>query len=70
MGLFDEVKKMMGGGKNGGRDGQDKENPAVQNAMDKGEQLINDKTDNKYESQVDKGGDFVQDQVEKRMGNE
>jgi hypothetical protein len=76
MGLFDEAKKMASGkggaqdGQDDGQDGQDKDNPMVKNAMDKGEKFVNDKTDNKYESQVESGGNAVQDQVQKRMPNQ
>jgi hypothetical protein len=66
----DSAPQDSGGQDDNQDDGQGNENQTVKNAADKGEQFVNDKTGNKYQSQVEKGVGVVEDQVQKRMPNQ
>jgi hypothetical protein len=57
VGIFDKIKDAVGG------------NPdQVNDAIDKAGDFVDEKTDNKYEAQVDQAQDFLKDQVSKADG--
>ncbi len=61
MGLMDTLKGLLGQGKKTVADNQDKINDAV----DKGADLADDKTGGKHSDKIDKAADVVKDTVDK-----
>lgn len=64
MGLFDEVEKLAGGAA-----GQDAEDSLVQKAIQEGEQLLEAKTGGKFDAEIQKGGEMLEQQLDKHLPN-
>ena len=60
MGLFDEVENMAG---------QGGEDALVQKATQEGEQLLDNETGDKFNSEIQEGGNLLDQQVEKDLPN-
>jgi hypothetical protein len=60
MGLFDEVENMAG---------QGGEDALVQKATQEGEQLLDNETGNKFDSEIQEGGNMLDQQVDKELPN-
>lgn len=64
MGLFDEVENLAG---NAGVQGA--EDSLVQKATQDGEQFLDNETGGKFDSQIQQGGDMLDQQVDKELPN-
>jgi hypothetical protein len=64
MGLFDEVEKLAGDA--GGQGGEDS---LVQKATQEGEQVLDDKTGGHFDSEIQQGGDTLDQQVDQNLPN-
>ena len=60
MGLFDEVENMAG---------QGGEDALVQKATQEGEQFVDNETGDKFDSEVQEGGNLLDQQVDKELPN-
>ena len=60
MGLFDEVENMAG---------QGGEDALVQKATQEGEQLLDNETGDKFDSEIQEGGNLLDQQVDKDLPN-
>jgi hypothetical protein len=60
MGLFDEVENMAG---------QGGEDALVQKATQEGEQLLDNETGDKFDSEIQEGGNMLDQQVDKELPN-
>jgi hypothetical protein len=61
MGLFDEVENLAGG--QAGEDG------LVQKATQEGEQLLDNETGNKFDSEIQEGGNLLDQQIDQNLPN-
>jgi hypothetical protein len=61
MGLFDEAEKLVGG--------QSVEDSLVQKATQEGEQFLDQETGNKFDSEIQAAGNFVDQQVDSELPN-
>jgi hypothetical protein len=64
MGLFDDVENLAG--QAGGQGGEDS---LVQKATQEGEQLLDNETGGKFDSQIQDGGNLLDQQVDKDLPN-
>jgi hypothetical protein len=62
MGLFDEVEKLTGDAA-----GQGAEDSLVQKAVQEGEQLLEQKTGGKFDAEIQKGGDLLEQQLDQHL---
>jgi hypothetical protein len=60
MGLFDEAENMAG---------QGGEDALVQKATQEGEQLLDNETGDKFDSEIQQGGDLLDQQADKDLPN-
>jgi hypothetical protein len=67
MGLFDDVENLAGG--QGGQGGQDGEDSLVQKATQEGEQFLDNETGGKFDSEIQDGGNLLDQQVDKDLPN-
>jgi hypothetical protein len=67
MGLFDDVENLAGG--QGGQGGQGGEDSLVQKATQEGEQLLDNETGGKFDSEIQDGGNLLDQQVDKDLPN-
>ena len=64
MGLFDEVENLAGDAvKQGGEDA------LVQNLTQQGEQMLDNETGGKFDSEIQQGGDMLDQQVDQHLPN-
>ena len=64
MGLFDEVENLAGDAvKQGGEDS------LVQNLTQQGEQMLDNETGGKFDSEIQQGGDMLDQQVDQHLPN-
>jgi hypothetical protein len=64
MGLFDEVENLAGdAAKQGGEDS------LVQNLTQQGEQMLDNETGGKFDSEIQQGGDMLDQQVDQHLPN-
>lgn len=61
MGLFDEVENVAGG--------QGGEDALVQKATQEGEQVLDNETGDKFDSEIQDGGDMLDKQVDQDLPN-
>lgn len=64
MGLFDEVENLAGDAI-----GQGAEDSLVQKATQEGEQLLDNETGNRFDSQIQEGGNLLDQQIDQRLPN-
>ena len=64
MGLFDDVENLAGG--QGGQGGEDS---LVQKATQEGEQLLDNETGGKFDSEIQDAGNAVDQQVDQNLPN-
>ena len=64
MGLFDDVENLAGG--QGGQGGEDS---LVQKATQEGEQLLDNETGGKFDSEIQDGGSLLDQQADKDLPN-
>ena len=64
MGLFDEVEKLAGDAA-----GQGAEDSLVQKLTQEGEQLLEGKTGGHFDSEIQQGGEMLDQQIEQHLPN-
>lgn len=64
MGLFDEVENLAGNAV-----GQSEEDSLVQKATQEGEQFLEDKTGGHFDSEIQQGGDLLDQQIDQQLPN-
>jgi hypothetical protein len=64
MGLFDEVEKLAGDAA-----GQGAEDSLVQNGTQEGEQFLESKDGGHFDSEIQQGGDLLDQQVDQHLPN-
>ena len=64
MGLFDEVENVAGNAT-----GQGAEDSVVQDVTQQGEQLLDHETGDKFDSEIQQGGEMLDQQVDKDLPN-
>jgi hypothetical protein len=64
MGLFDEVEKLAGDA-----GGQGAEDSLVQKLTQEGEQLLESKTGGHFDSEIQQGGELLDQQIEQHLPN-
>lgn len=64
MGLFDDVEKLAGNAV-----GQNEEDSLVQDATQEGEQFLENKTGGHFDSEIQQGGDQLDQQVDQDLPN-
>ena len=64
MGLFDEVENLAGDAA-----GQGGEDSLVQNLTQQGEQMLDNETGGKFDSEIQQGGNMLDQQVDQRLPN-
>ena len=64
MGLFDEVEKLAGDAA-----GQGAEDSLVQKVTQEGEQLLEDKTGGHFDSEIQQGGEMLDQQIDQHLPN-
>jgi hypothetical protein len=62
MGLFDEAENLVGNAV-----GQGAEDSLVQKATQEGEQFLDNETGGKFDSEIQQGGEFLDQQVDKEL---
>jgi hypothetical protein len=67
MGLFDDVENLAGG--QGGQGGQGGEDSLVQKATQEGEQFLDNETGGKFDSEIQDGGNLLDQQADKDLPN-
>lgn len=74
MGLFDEVENLAGdasgqGDSDQGAAGQGIEGSIVQDITQQGEQFVDNETGGKFDSEIQQGGDALDQQVDQNLPN-
>ena len=64
MGLFDEAENLAGDAV-----GQKAEDPVVQDLTQQGEQFVDNETGGKFDSEIQQGGDMLDQQVDQNLPN-
>jgi hypothetical protein len=64
MGLFDEVENLAGNVA-----GQGGEDSLVQNLTQQGEQMLDNETGGKFDSEIQQGGELLDQQVDQHLPN-
>ena len=64
MGLFDEVEKLVGDAA-----GQGAEDSLVQKATQEGEQFLERKTGGQFDSEIQQGGELLDQQIDQHLPN-
>ena len=64
MGLFDEVENLAGNAM-----GQGAEDSLVQKVTQEGEQYLDDKTGGQFDSEIQQGGNLLDQQVDQNLPN-
>jgi hypothetical protein len=67
MGLFDDAEKLAGQGGDGGQGGG--EDSLVQKATQEGEQALDQATGGKFDSEIQDGGNELDQQVDGKLPN-
>ena len=66
MGLFDEVENLAGD--TGGQGGEDNaEDKIVQDVTQQGEQFLDNETGDKFDSEIQQGGNFLDQQADQDL---